>query len=87
MRRAHVPTTAPEVSAAIVPASAVPSATSVLCQRNGSLHAGAGQRTRCNQHYFSEDRTVKEKARHTGTLPAAFELKAARFARIRSIQV
>ena len=83
MRRAHVPTTASEVSAANVSASAVPSATSVLCQGNGSLQAGAGQDTGCNQGDFSEDRTAKNKARHKGSLLAASKIEAARFARIR----
>jgi len=84
MRRAHVPATTPKMpSASNVAASAVPSATSVLRQGNGSLQAGAGQHTARNQHDFSQDRTVKEKARHMGTLPAASKVQAARFARIR----
>jgi hypothetical protein len=83
MRRAHVRATTSERSAAEVPASGMPSATSVLCQRNGSLQADARQYTGCNQHDFSEDRTAKDKARHKGTLPAASEVEAARFARIR----
>ena len=78
MRRAHVRTTASEV-----PASAMATAASVLCQGNGSLQAGASQHTGYNQHDFSQDRTAKEKVRHKGTLPAASEVEAARFARIR----
>lgn len=82
MRCAHVAATA-NVPTANVPASGVPSATSVLCQGNGSLQPGAGQHTGRNQHKFSQDRTAKEKARHMGTLPAASKVEAARFARIR----
>jgi hypothetical protein len=75
MRRAHVRTTASAMAAA------------VLCQGNGSLQTGASQHTGYNQHDFSQDRTAKEKARHKGTLPAASEIEAARFARIRYTQV
>jgi hypothetical protein len=63
MRRAHGTTasevSASEVSASKVPASkvpasaAVPSATSVLCQRDRSLQTGAGQHTGCNHNDFS----------------------------------
>ena len=55
MRRTHVRTTAGKVSATseMPAASSVPSATSVLCQGNRSLQAGAGQDTGCNQHDFS----------------------------------
>jgi hypothetical protein len=97
MRRAHVRTTAKvsaaNVSAAKVPTAGVPttgvpaSATSVLRESNRSLQAGANQHTGCNQHNFSEDRTAKDKARHTGTLPAASGVEAARIARIRYTQV
>jgi hypothetical protein len=52
MRRAPGTTTS-EVSASKVPASAaVPSATSVLCQRDRSLQTGAGQHTGCNHNDF-----------------------------------
>ena len=79
MRRTDVRTTA-EVPAAAVPTAAVGCAC-VLCKSNGNLQAEASQHTGCNQQNFSEDRTTKEKARHTGTLPAAFQAKAARIAR------
>src|SRR5260370_2104920 len=82
MRRVHVPTPAKMATTSEVAATGVPSAAPVLCQSNGSLQTGAGQRTGCNQHNFSKDRTAKHKARHTGTLPAASEVEAARFARI-----
>ena len=90
MRRAHVCTAAEvpaakvapaKVPTAGVPASAVATTTTVLRSGNGSLQAGTNQQTGCNQQNFSEDRTAKDKTRHTGTLPAASQGKAARIAR------
>jgi hypothetical protein len=84
MRRAHVRTTA-KVSASEVPASKVPasavSSASVLRQSDGNPQAEASQHTGCNQQNFSEERITMDKARHTGTLPAASQAKAARIAR------
>ena len=85
MRRACVRATT-NVSASKVPAASttgVPSPASVLCQGNRSQQTGTSQHTGCNQHKFSKDRTAKDKARHMGTLLAASEVEAARFARIR----
>jgi hypothetical protein len=80
MRRARV--AAAEVPASKAPASDMPSPR-VLRPGNGSLKAGASQHTGSDEHNFSKDRTAKDKARHTGTLPAASRIEAARFARTR----